>query len=379
VTNDGASNFRNHILQENQILQFIDFGNNKVFKSAGIQTMIYVLKKVQQSEPYNCYYAKLYEDNVPLGKLSHFLLKEKAVQNRKVTKEELLFEPSEFTDKYINFQHYKLLKRINDAGNFQLNEDEIFSGIDVLQDFVSKKHLEKLANGASKGDGIFVLNDAEIESLNLTPHERKVLKPYFTTKQIGRYFASPNNEYWIIYSNSDVYKNIEKFPAIKEHLDKYSPVMTSVNKPYGLHRSRNESIFQGEKVLSIRKCAQPSFTYVNFDCYVSRAFMIIKTDRINLEYLTAILNSKLVAFWLMNKGKLQGNQYQVDKTPLMEIPIKIESHESIVKIARNISHKEDGKKSALLESQLNQMVYELYGLNQSDIEVIEFWLNQQNS
>ena len=40
-----------------------------------------------------------------------------------------------------------------------------------------------------------------------------------------------------------------------------------------------------------------------------------------MKYLTGILNSKLIAFWLRNKGKMQGSNYQIDKEPLLNIPI----------------------------------------------------------
>ena len=39
--------------------------------------------------------------------------------------------------------------------------------------------------------------------------------------------------------------------------------------------------------------------------------IVEKSDRINLKYLTALLNSKLVTFWLKYKGKIQGDNYQV--------------------------------------------------------------------
>ena len=41
-----------------------------------------------------------------------------------------------------------------------------------------------------------------------------------------------------------------------------------------------------------------------------------------MKYLTALLNSSLVKFWLRYKGKMQGNNYQIDKEPLLGIPIK---------------------------------------------------------
>jgi len=52
-----------------------------------------------------------------------------------------------------------------------------------------------------------------------------------------------------------------------------------------------------------------------------KCFIIIKTDKINLKYLTALLNSKLMYFWLYFKGKKQGEQLQIDKAPLLEIPV----------------------------------------------------------
>ena len=45
ITSAGASIFRNKVLNETEIKLFTDFWNYKVFKSAGIQTMIYLLKK----------------------------------------------------------------------------------------------------------------------------------------------------------------------------------------------------------------------------------------------------------------------------------------------------------------------------------------------
>ena len=42
-----------------------------------------------------------------------------------------------------------------------------------------------------------------------------------------------------------------------------------------------------------------------------------------MKYLIALLNSKLIKFWLKNKGKMQGNNFQIDKEPILEIPIKM--------------------------------------------------------
>jgi len=173
-------------------------------------------------------------------------------------------------------------------------------------------------------------------------------------------------------------------PNIKEHLDRFTDIMTSVNKPYGLHRARNEKIFLGEKVLVHRKSTNPIFTLVDFPCYVSRTFLIIKSDRIDNKFLISLLNSKLVSFWLYFKGKLQGNQYQIDKKPLLQIPLKkldinnqqilITFVDQIFSITNTSDYFENPTKQArvkTLEKQIDQLVYKLYDLTPEEIAIVE--------
>lgn len=323
ITNDGASNFRNYIVEKGKIKQFIDFGDFKVFDSAGIQTMIYIMKRTDDNLKYNLEYSKVLNSKIKHEDAQLFL--------EKVVDEKYEYFKSGFDKKtqvnepinFINSELNEIIERISDKENFKLGKKEIASGIDLLQDFVNKKHKEVI-EGVEIGDGIFNLSQEEYQSLNLSPTEKQLVKPFYTTNELRRYYGNPKNQFWIIYTNSS-FKEEEKilpYPNIKEHLDKFKEVFTSVNKPYGLHRSRDEDYFQGEKIFSLRKCSvRPRFTYTDFDTYVNRTFMVIKTDKISQKYLTAILNSNLIAFWLKYKGKMQGNNYQIDKTPLLNLPL----------------------------------------------------------
>jgi adenine-specific DNA-methyltransferase len=169
-----------------------------------------------------------------------------------------------------------------------------------------------------------VLSEKELNSLNLTIDELKLIKPYYTTDELDRYYKSKKNKYFIIYTDS-TFKNpmtIRPYKNLKNHLDKFVDIITSDNKPYGLHRSRDENFFNNEKIISLRKCSnRPIFTYVDEPSYVSATFFVIKTKRINMKYLTVILNSRLIMFWLRYRGQMQGNNYQVDKNPLLSLPI----------------------------------------------------------
>ena len=143
-----------------------------------------------------------------------------------------------------------------------------------------------------------------------------------------------------------------------------------------MHRSREEYFFKGEKIIALRKCVgHPKFTYTDFDCYVSATFYVIKTDTINQKYLTAFLNSKLIAFWLKNKGKMQGNNYQLDKEPLLQIPIfkpeeKVQEP-FILLVNKILSKKQEDTDISELENEINKMVYDLYNLTDSEIAIIE--------
>src|SRR5690606_9029284 len=59
ITNSGASKFRNIVLQKGKITEFIDFGDFKVFDSAGIQTMIYIMQRSNNNLNYQFAYSKV--------------------------------------------------------------------------------------------------------------------------------------------------------------------------------------------------------------------------------------------------------------------------------------------------------------------------------
>ena len=171
---------------------------------------------------------------------------------------------------------------------------------------------------------------------------------------------------------------MDKYPHLKKHLDSFSHVISSDNKPYGLHRARKEKFFIGEKIAALRKCAdRPIFSYSDFDCYLSATFYCIKTNKLNLKALTCILNSKLIEFWLRNKGKMQGSNFQLDAEPLQQIPISIPSEiyqNSLVKIYDRIStilSKNTQANISTLEILIDNIVYHLYNLKYTELLMVD--------
>ncbi|MDK2042536.1 type IIG restriction enzyme/methyltransferase [Aliarcobacter butzleri] len=386
VSNYGASNFRNKLLKTSKIEEYIDFGEYFIFDSADVLTMIFTLNKTDGISDYYCEYSKILDKTIKEDDVKDFLNK---LPSEKTQSYKSLMINENFIDSNIVFLDDSItsvLNKIKQKKNFSLDEKkEITNGVQVQQERVNKKSLENLGKNYRLNEGIFNLTTEELEYLDLNQNELEIVKPLFTSNEINRYHTQKENGNWVIYTDSS-FKDIEKmndYPNLKYHLDRFKDVITTDNKPYGIHRARNEYFFKGEKILSLRKCVKrPLFSYVDFDSYVNQAYYVIKSNRINLKYLTALLNSNLIAFWLKYKGKMQGNNFQVDKEPLLNIPIlSIENNPFILNEINTIVDKviflkaneiADNKNYLIeLEERLNKIFYKLYDLNNNEIEIIK--------
>lgn len=394
VTNAGASKFRNSIITKSQIISLIDFGAYMIFDNASIQTMIMILKNNILIDSYEFNYKKLNGDNINKNDLQSIIW-EKGTES--ITKLNPIINRINYTNKKLIFNsdiNTELLEKIKSKQNFYLRnkpdkklklEAELGQGIVAPQDSLNKSSAEKLNNKFDVGVGIFVLSNSELEKLKLSKNElRDIIKPYFTSKQVKKYYGDNNNENWIIYTKSNINKlnkltnkiPINDYPNIKKHLDNFNSVITSDFRPYGLHRARQQHLFKGEKILTLRKSPlEPTFTYTDFDCYVSQSFNIIKSERINLKYLTGLLNSSLIAFWLRRKGNMQGNNFQLDENNLIEIPIvnpNIKEVEDVSNLVDKIlQSKMQRKDTTALEDEIDKKVYKLYDLTEEEIKIIE--------
>lgn len=393
ITNAGASILRNKILTDSKILKYIDFGDFRVFLEAGIQTMVFILNKEKINEDYEIDYYKILNKNIDILEIENFLFeneKSNDISHIKtiISKDKMLNNLITFIDSSKD----TVLSKIKEMGNYFLTSENTAQGIVYPQDYLNEKNRSILGGDFKVGDGIFVISDEEKNALNLSKEELGLIKPAYTTEQIKRYYADSNNKEWTIYTDStfkDINK-IKKYPNIKKHLDNFKSVITSDNAPYGLHRARKEYFFIGEKIISVRKCVdKPIFSYVDFDSYVSATFYVIKPDDIDLKYLTGILNSKLIAFWLRNKGKMQGSNYQIDKEPLLNIPIcntdneqlknklinfvneMIECNQRLINEKNPDSINRIKNDIADIDSFIDKTVYSIYNISEEERKIIE--------
>lgn len=332
TTSFGASILRNKVIKETRICKLIDFGAVMMFESASIQTMIMLFNKDKVTDDYSFDYRRLITSNATEkdaialldGTSSNSVCFQPMVRRGNYINKSIFFNKNEHIFDTIKAHHI-----------IYLNENEITNGIHPHYDFINKKLAQK--HGLKQGTGIFGLTKEDVESIPLNNEEINFIKPYYnSSKNVHRYYIN-KTDLAIIYTNSS-YKNLhslDAYPNLKEHLDRFQNIITSDNKPYGLHRAREERFFLNEKVIVLRKCSErPLFAFAYANTYFSATFNIIQTDRVDMKYLTGLLNSKLIEFWLRNKGKMQGSNFQLDKEPLLQIPIAVPSREMQSLIAK---------------------------------------------
>jgi hypothetical protein len=376
VTNAGASLLRNKVISDTKILQLCDFNDYMIFDTASIQTMVMLFQKNNHDDNYVFDYRRLHGDNLTdvIDLFNHRLTDKTEFLSPTINREF-------FSGKYLTFSANDcILDKMRHTDNVvYLSSDEIAQGIVFPQDFLNSKGQEKLGHH-QVGDGIFGLTTDELINLKLSDDEQRLIKPYFTSEQISRYYTSKQNTLWMIYTNSEFKKtgSMAYYPNIKRHIDQFSSILTSDNKPYGLHRARKQDFFEGEKVICQRKCVgRPVFSYSDFDCYVTQTYIVIKTTKINSKALVGILNSTAVAFWLKNRGKMQGANYQVDNEPLQQIPIamptELEQSRLTDKVNLILDLKADNPlaNTSLIEYEIDIIVYHLYDITYDEILAID--------
>lgn len=378
LTNAGASIFRDKILSEGQIIKFVDFGDFKVFKDAGIQTMIFIFKKGKPKRSYQTAYAKVTDKNVGEDTIKMLLQTNLKAGDGGIVKFYSTINPKQLAGKNIVFSNQSssdLLDKIEAKKNFELTEKEVGQGI------------------VAAPDKYFIVDDLS----KFNKKEQEFIKPFYTST--AKYtFAKTNLYIFYLCDKNFKGKNINDYPNIKNHFEPFKQQLKEAKKKYGtpnkpyfyLHREREEKFFQsGPKVVGQTRTTFPSFLYTQEIYYGSRAMNFIITDRINLKYLTGLFNSRLSYFWLKNKGKQLGDLLQIDKGPLLNIPLLKPDEKSQEQIAqlvdkvtelyqdfRNTSTNTDkwhSLKSEIekVEQQIDEAIYKLYGLTNEEIRTIE--------
>jgi len=357
-----ASKMRNKIYKNTQIKKIIDFGTNMIFDGVGQQTMILQLLKTNKNSNHIIDYKKFITkiDNKDIELLLNANSDDNNVKHiiKEIEKDYDCNKNLVFSDE----ENELILKKIEDKTNFIFDE--------------KKEIIQGIIGGPDKA---FIIKQADLNNFNI--EERKFIKMFYTHTDS---YYTPETDKYIIYSSKKNFRNkkIENYPNIKNKLSEYKKQLDGRRetikgsiKWFHLWWARNESFFKdGEKIIFSSRTKGKNFTFAEKLFYGSRNMFFIKSNRVNLKYVTALLNSNIIYFYMKNKLKHTGDLLQIDKNQFMKIPIFIsKKHVNTIcsLVDEIILLKQQDKNYIQLENKLNILFYEAYNLNANEIKIIE--------
>ncbi len=355
-TADGASRLRNYLKEKITIYEINNYRDEKLFKEALGQHNVIMVTGVKK-----------------IGTPTRILVEEGDF----TLSEEALYGDYNTIEVYTKNQDYRLIKKIKEESTFLLGDffdihQGIVSGADVLHE---KKQLSYEID-ARGSQGIFVLSEEEIKANNLL--SSKYLRPFYKNSHIDHFTLKKPSDKWILYltgkeglTAEDVeYRYLSSFRPI---LEDRREVKEGKRSWYALQWPREEEIFTLEKIVVPHRNRMNRFMISREDFYASADvyYIIPRGDYFSLEIIAGILNSRLMYFWLYNRGKKKGPILEMYATPLRRIPIKYAHSEALEAAVK--AYMASGDSSVL--KTIDRQVYEMYHLNKEEIEAVEEFYN----
>ncbi len=307
---------------------------------------------------------------------------------------------------------------------------EKFEKMPVKLKDITRKIFQGIATGRDK---IFILKriyynlDLEQKTIKLYSKEldteieieTELLKPFLMGKDVKRYIQPIHNNYVIFpyifkdrhFHLMDKKHLIKNFPLGWEYLKINKTSLESREKGrfkenwWCYSRPQNLTEFENEKILTPEISLGCNMTISKDSIYyyhTTKVYSIVKNNDWKLKntFLLSILNSNLLWFYLKNTGYILRGGYFTFKTKYLEnFPIPNldlskssdkKKHDELVSLVDNMletqkklqSSKTEAdkklyqKKANAIDKKIDSIVYELYGLTDEEIKIVEESVNK---
>ncbi|ADO04667.1 putative type II DNA modification enzyme (methyltransferase) [Helicobacter pylori Cuz20] len=264
-----------------------------------------------------------------------------------------------------------------------------------------------IKTGANEAFIITTEKREEILNACKTQEERgrteTLIKPILRGKDIKRY-SYEWADLWVIIAKFGSHEFLEvEYPTIYNHLLQYKDQLEQrgqcrysrghkiATKPYpGQHHwleldnnPRDSYLQEFEKEKIVYPCImakEPCFVYEEKGFYAPAPANIITGDKMEIKYITALLNSKCIYFAMRKfymgggiEGELKTNN--LEKIPIPKItPQNQELADKITDGAKQIleaKEKDPKANTQKLEKEIDALVYQIYNLTDEEIKTIE--------
>ncbi|WP_187920557.1 class I SAM-dependent DNA methyltransferase [Helicobacter pylori] len=365
-----GAKLREWLLKKTTLVSYMELNALKVFESATVDTsIINFIKQTPPKESDFKYYEPTENDKENLKNTPHLSMKQNALST-----ESFIFANATLLD---------LRDKIESVGTPLKDWDiQIYRGILTGCN-------EAFIIPTEKRDAI--LNACK------TQEERKrteaLIKPILRGKDIKRYsyewahlwVINTHNGYTSALKSKIPPIDIEKYPATKAHLDAhYDAIVTRCDQgdtPYHLRNCAYLEDFEKEKIVyPCIMAKEPCFVYEEKGFYAPAPANIITGDKIEIKYITALLNSKCIYFAMRKfymgggiEGELKTNNLEKIPIPQITKSNKPTADKIIALVDKILQSKAKDPKANTqrLEKEIDALVYQLYNLTDEEIKIIE--------
>lgn len=381
---DSSIEFRRYLIEGKYIDKLAHFGANMIFENADTYTCIAFFSK---------------EDNQGIY-FQRFGFKSNY--------QELIFDESEFS--LLSYESIYKASELYGNNSWILFDNE--EGFNIFEKIYRQKSsikgkFDKVFQGIATGkDELYLIEGSEKEEFiegyfkgkpNLVKIEKGITKPFLKGKNVHRYSSLPNGSFilfpYVIDENGKANimneKYIEKnFPSAYKWLKETENLhRTKDNKStddqYWYRYARSQGINNVEipKLSSMEICSthpNVAYNFMNYYHPTTVYSWVKKQDVVeDYQYFLAIANSSLIWWFLINTGDtLQGDARRfktnyLNPFPLPEHPDEL-LHDKLVSLVNIvIENKKQNHDTTNLETEIDRLVYELYGLTEDEIKIIE--------
>jgi adenine-specific DNA-methyltransferase len=365
-----ADKLRHDIQKSTNIIGLINFGEYKIFDSAlGQHNAILQLRKTG--------------------------VKEEDLNARVI----VVFDPTKPS-------YYRLVNILNGGDSssklLMKRHAELFhpkSGYIVIEENDAKEVLEKIESrskplrefyevceGVQTGlNSVYVMKEIPASLRNLSNNERNLIVPFWKNSQVRKWCIQPY-ENRLLYIQPD--DNIKELPKISSYLEQYKEELSSraqivrskTTKWHALLWPRNESLFRkGKKLVTSYRPNRLSFALADGEFFSGTDTYLVHGNSTicPLECLLAVINSKAIEYWLRGRSKVKGSVIELTGDSIEKIPIPSVSasdRDRLAKLAEACAaaaKKNAAASLAVLESEIDAIVYRLFDLSSEEIALIE--------
>lgn len=257
----------------------------------------------------------------------------------------------------------------------------------LLGEYVDGKIYRGVLTGLNEA---FVIDEAtRAQLIAQDPKSAEVIKPFLAGRDIKRY-QQPQSDKYLIFTRRGI--AIEEYPAILKYLTQYKDQLEPRPKDFDgkKWKGRKQGSYQWYEIQDAvdyyeefekKKLLLPDIALRAECMYDDRHFFCVNTAYIipvDDLFLLGVINSHLTLFFYINiTTSIRGGYLRFIRQYMEQIPIPkaaTESKNEIIKLVKEllaIKQRNQKADTSALEAEIDQLVYQLYGLTAEEIEIIE--------